>query len=73
MIYATDYSLGLTVRIAVPLKLNPEFVIPSCGPADDAAHHARSIQFLLSRHKAWNLRVSAYVRFDRGTSLWLAL
>jgi len=24
---ATDYSVGSTVRIAIPLKLNPEFAI----------------------------------------------
>jgi hypothetical protein len=24
---ATDYSVGLMVRIAIPLKLNPEFAI----------------------------------------------
>src|SRR3981189_2494861 len=44
---ATDYSLGLTVRIATPEAQTGVCyrVIPSCEPAYDAAHHTRLIQF----------------------------
>ena len=66
---ATDYSVGLTVRIAIPLKLNPEFAIARsrhAGPAYDAAHHARLIQFhsRIIKRELMNPKPSADVRFD---------